>query len=53
MANGHSPRFETVRRYYERGLWSVERVAKAVVCGWITAEEYEEIVGEPYPTEGE
>lgn len=53
MANGHSPRYATVRRYYERGLWSAERVAQAVVHGWITADEYEEIVGEPYPTEGE
>jgi len=53
MANTHSPRFATVRRYYERGLWGVERVAKAVECAWITAAEYEEIVGEPYPSEGE
>ena len=30
-----------------------ERVAQAVVHQWITADEYEEIVGEPYPTEGE
>ena len=53
MPSNHSARFVTVKRYYDRGLWSVERVAQAVVCGWITAEEYEEIVGEPYPTEGE
>ncbi len=42
----HSLRFETVRRYYERGLWSLARVAKAVECGWITAEERAEIVGD-------
>lgn len=43
----HSPRFATVKRYYDRGLWSKARVAKAVECGWITAGEYQEIVGEP------
>lgn len=47
----HSPRFETVKRYYYRGLWSRARVAKAVECGWITAEEYAEIVGEPIGAE--
>lgn len=47
----HSPRFDLVKRYYDRGLWSSERVAKAVGCGWITAAEYEEIVGEPYDPE--
>lgn len=44
----HSARFATVRRYYEKGLWSAVRVEKAVECGWITAVEYEEIVGEAY-----
>ena len=43
---GHSPRFALVKSYYERGLWSRARVAKAVECGWITAEEYAEIVGD-------
>lgn len=47
--NDHSPRFATVKRYYDRGLWSAERVAQAVTHGWITASEYEEIVGEPFP----
>ena len=53
MANEHSPRFEKVKYYYDHKMWSLARVKQAVVCGWITAEEYEEIVGEPYPTEGE
>lgn len=47
----HSARFETVKRYYDRGLWSAERVAQAVVHAWITADEYAEIVGEPYDDE--
>lgn len=49
MANEHSVRFELVKRYYDRGLWSRERVAKAVSCGWITTAEYKEIVGTPLP----
>lgn len=43
----HSPKFELVKSYYERGLWSKERVNNAV-GKWITAAEYEEITGEPY-----
>lgn len=49
MAGQHSPRFELVKRYYDRGLWSKERVAKAVECGWITPAEYKEIVGTALP----
>lgn len=49
----HSPRYEIVKRYFDRGLWSKQRVAKAVECNWITEAEYEEITGEPYPTAGE
>lgn len=44
----HSARFATVRRYYEKGMWSASRVEKAVECGWITEAEYVEIVGEAY-----
>ena len=41
-------KFEKVQLYYEKGLWDKSRVRNAVVKGWITAEEYESIVGEPY-----
>lgn len=44
----HSPKFEKVKFYYDNGLWNKAMVANAVVRGWITAEEYAEIVGEPY-----
>ena len=44
----HSPNFQKVKNYYDHGQWSIERVAKAVVKGWITAEEYKEITGEDY-----
>ena len=43
-----SANFEKVKNYYDKGLWSIERVAKAVVKGWITAAEYLEITGEDY-----
>ncbi len=44
----HSPNYEKVKGYYDHGLWDIDRVRKAVTKGWITAEEYEEITGEPY-----
>lgn len=48
----HSENFEKVKYYYDHGLWSKAKVAKAVTTPrsnpWITPEEYEEITGEPY-----
>lgn len=43
-----SAKFELVRRYYVDGCWDKARVHKAVERGWITAEEYTEIVGVEY-----
>ncbi len=43
-----SKHFEKVKDYYDRGLWSVEKVRQAVVKGWITEEEFELIVGYEY-----
>ena len=43
-----SSKFEKVKGYFERGLWSIERVRNAVVKGWITAEEFEIITDQPY-----
>lgn len=43
-----SPKYDLVKNYYESGLWNKKAVKNAVVQGWITAEEYEEIVGEVY-----
>jgi hypothetical protein len=40
-----SKKFETVRNYYNRGLWSKAMVKNAVVKGWITQEEFAEITG--------
>lgn len=38
-------KYEKVKNYFDNGLWSVNRVANAVVKGWITVEEYYEITG--------
>lgn len=43
-----SPKFNKVKNYYDRGLWNLTMVRNAVVKGWITAEEFELITGEPY-----
>jgi hypothetical protein len=41
----HSPKFEKVKSYYERQLWSSDMVKNAV-GKWITEEEANEIIGE-------
>ena len=47
----HSARYELVKKYYDRPLWSKARVHKAVECKWITADEYKEITSEEYTAE--
>lgn len=37
--------FETIKRNYERGLWSKAMVKLAVKKGVITQEQYDEIIG--------
>lgn len=44
----HSAKFARVKNYYDTGLWSKAKVRNAVIKGWITADEYAEIVGESY-----
>lgn len=46
-----SKKFATVKKYYDKGLWTKSAVHNAVVKEWITAEEYEMIVGERYMVE--
>lgn len=43
----HSKNFDKVKKYYDRGLWDINKV-KPAVGKWITAEEYEEITGQPF-----
>lgn len=45
----HSAKYDTVKKYYDSHLWNKTRVSNAVTKNWITADEYEEIVGETYP----
>jgi uncharacterized XkdX family phage protein len=42
----HSPKFELIKSYYDAGLWTAERVLNMVVKGWITQDEYNEIIGQ-------
>ncbi|MCD7864050.1 MAG: XkdX family protein [Lachnospiraceae bacterium] len=43
-----SAKYNKVKGYYDKDLWTISQVRNAVVKGWITAEEYEEITGETY-----
>ncbi len=49
----YSKNFDKVKNYYNtivngERLWNEDRVRNAVVKGWITEEEYNEITGEDY-----
>ena len=44
----HSAKYEKVKFYYDNGNWNINRVRQAVVKGWITEAEFEEITGEDY-----
>lgn len=41
-----SKKYEKVKKYYDSGFWTKEMLRNAVDKGWITEEEYIEIVGE-------
>lgn len=45
---GHSPKFKKVKKYYDEDFWDINKVRNAVIMHWITAEEFEEITGQPY-----
>lgn len=44
----HSPKYYKVKTYYDQGLWNKIMVHNAVLKGWITEIEYEEITGDPF-----
>lgn len=48
MKKMESKKYQKVKAYYDHGKWTKAMVANAVIKEWITAEEYELIVGEPY-----
>lgn len=41
-------KFERIKKYYDDGLWNIDRVRDAVTKGFITEEEFELITGQPY-----
>lgn len=43
-----SEKFEQVKKFYDLGVWSEQRLRDAVAKGWITAEEFKEITGKNY-----
>lgn len=47
----HSPKFDMIKSYYVRKLWSITRVYNVTVKGWITPAEFEEITGQPFEEE--
>ena len=49
---GHSKNYEKVKRYYKSGNWTLDMARNAVIKGWITPIEFEEITNHPYE-EGE
>lgn len=40
--------FERIKRYYDLGVWSEQRVRDAVAKGIITAAQFSEITGKAY-----
>ena len=43
-----SKMYEKIKKYYDTGLWTEERVRNMVIKGIITEEEYASIVGKEY-----
>ena len=43
-----SKNFDKIKKYYDSGLWSKERVRNVTNKGFITEEEYKDIVGKEY-----
>ena len=46
----HSKMFDKIKTWFDKGLWDINKVHDAVPK-LITAEEFEEITGEPYVSE--
>ena len=44
----HSDQFEKVKRYYNMGMWNIDRVRNAVSKRWISESEFAEITTTPY-----
>ena len=44
----HSKNYDKVKGFYGAKLWNEVRVRNAVVKGWITEDEFDEITGASY-----
>ena len=40
--------YEKIKKYYDTGLWSEERIRNMVIKDIITEKEYKDIVGKEY-----
>ena len=40
-----SKHFAEVKKFYDAGVWSEEKVREAVAKNWITADEFKQITG--------
>lgn len=40
-----STRYERLKRYYEKGWWTKEDIELAYKIGWLTRDEYHDILG--------
>lgn len=43
-----SSRYEQVKGFWDKGLWSESKVRNAVGKNWITPEEFEQITGKKF-----
>ena len=41
-------KYESVKRFYQLKVWSIDKVRDAVVKNWITPEQFQEITGQEY-----
>ena len=39
-----SAKYNTVKNFFDKGLWNKNRVRNAVTKGWVTEEEYDMII---------
>ena len=42
--------FQTIKEFYELGLWSAQQLQQLVASGGLTPQQYQEITGQAYPT---
>lgn len=45
----HSPQFDKYKKRYDRGGCTKSQLQQLVALGILTADEYTEITGDPYP----